>query len=70
MVPESTPPHVAKYKDRNELLTLKLMKKVYAGEHFHKYELYNKRFFLTVLEDSQKKKYAELRRYQILSFNI
>ena len=32
------------------------MKKVYAGEHFHKYELYNKRFFLTVLEDSQKKK--------------
>ena len=32
------------------------MKKVYAGEHFHKYELYHKRFFLTVLEDSQKKK--------------
>ena len=56
MVPESTPPHVAKYKDRNELLTIKLMKKVYAGEHFHKYELYHKHFFLTVLEDSQKKK--------------
>ena len=56
MVPESTPPHVAKYKDRNELLKIKLMKKVYAGEHFHKYELYHKRFFSTVLEDSQKKK--------------
>ena len=56
MVPESTPPHVAKYKDRNELLKIKLMKKVYAGEHFHKHELYHKRFFLTVLEDSQKKK--------------
>ena len=56
LVPESTPPHVAKYKDRNELLTIKLMKKVYAGEHFHKYELYHKRFFSTVLEDSQKKK--------------
>ena len=56
MVPESTPPHVAKYKDRNELLTIKLMKKVYVREHFHKYELYHKRFFLTVLEDSQKKK--------------
>ena len=46
------------------------MKKVYVREHFHKYELYHKRFFLTILEDSQKKKYAELRRYQILSFNI
>ena len=56
LVPESTPPHVAKYKDRSELLTIKLMEKVYAGEHFHKYELYHKHFFLTVLEDSQKKK--------------
>ena len=53
-MPESTPPHVAKYKERNELLTLKLMKKVYEAEHFQIYKLHRKRFLLTLLKDSQK----------------